>query len=70
MTDKESKFEMLFTAMDTTGSNQLQKIWEQKHETDLIDTKKDLSFWNLTPVEEQIPVSIAIPERSTKFSSR
>jgi hypothetical protein len=41
-----------------------------KHETDLIDTKEDLSFWNLTPFEEQIPIAISMPERATKFSGR
>jgi hypothetical protein len=44
MTDKESKFKIIFTAMDTAGSSQMQSKRGNKHETDLIDTKEDLSF--------------------------
>ena len=70
MAYKESKFEMLFTAKDTTGSKQLQKQWAQKHETDLIDAVNEVSSWYLLTVEEQIPVAISMPERATNFAGR
>ena len=70
MAYKESKFEMLFTAKDTTGSSQLQKTWAQKHETDLIDAVNEVSSWYLLTVEEQIPVAIPMPERATNFAGR
>jgi hypothetical protein len=60
MTDKESKFKIIFTAMDTTGSGQVQNK-RKKHETDLIDAVNELRFLILSPVEERIPRSIAMP---------
>ena len=61
MTDKESKFKSIFTAMDTTGSGQVQNKRRKKHETDLIDAVNELRFLILSPVEERIPRSIAMP---------
>ena len=70
MAYKESKFEILFTAKETTGSEQLQKTWAQKYETDLIDAVNEVSSWYLLTVEEQIPVAIPMPERATNFAGR
>ena len=61
MTDKASKFKIIFTAMDTTGSSQVQHKRRKKHETDLIDAVNELRFLILSPVEERIPRSIAMP---------
>ena len=61
MTDKESEFKNIFTAIDTTGSSQMQNKRRKKHETDFIDAMNELRFLILSPVEEQILRSIAMP---------